>query len=272
MLTNVNILATVSLPDWLVVVIMGLIEGITEFLPVSSTGHLLIAQAWLPAQSDVFNIVIQSGAVLAVLFIFKERSVQMLTRWQEPETRDYILKMGGAFMITAVGGLALKALKFELPETAQPVAIALIVGGVLFIWLERRLVGKTLSDDITWKIAILIGVGQLVAAVFPGASRSGSTIVIAMALGLSRRSAVEFTFLLGVPTLLAAGAVKLLDAFKDGAVKEDLGLLLLGTVISAITAFVAVRWLLGFLQRYTFVAFGWYRIALGGLVLVILSR
>ena len=268
---NANLLATVSMPDWLVVVIMGIIEGITEFLPISSTGHLLIAQAWLPAQSDVFNIVIQSGAVIAVLFIFKERSVQMLTRWQEPETRDYIFKMGGAFMITAVGGLILKALDFELPETAQPVAIALIVGGVLFIWLEKKLAGKELSDDITWKIAILIGVGQLIAAVFPGASRSGSTIVIAMALGLSRRAAVEFTFLLGVPTLLAAGGVKLLDAFKDGAVKEDLGLLLLGTVISAVTAFIAVRWLLGFLQKYTFVAFGWYRIVLGVLVLIILS-
>ena len=159
-----HLLATVSLPDWLVVVIMGIIEGITEFLPISSTGHLLIAQAWLPAQSDVFNVVIQSGAVIAVLFIFKERSLQMFTRWQEPETRDYILKMTGAFMITAVGGLALKAMNFELPETAQPVAIALIVGGMLFIWLERRLVGRQLSDDITWRIAILIGVGQLIAA------------------------------------------------------------------------------------------------------------
>jgi len=259
-----------DLPEWLIIVILGIVEGITEFLPISSTGHLLLTQQlganW--RQSDVFNIVIQSGAVVAVLLVFKQRSVELLTQWQKPEIKDYLLKMLVAFVITSIGGLILKATNFELPENAHPVAWALIIGGVLFIALEYKLKGKELSDTVTWNVAILIGIGQLIAAVFPGASRSGTTIVIAMALGLSRPKAVEFTFLLGVPTLLAAGAVKLLGAFKEGGFQEDVGMLILGTVISAITAFIAVKWLLGFLRSNTFVAFGWYRIILGVLVLI----
>ncbi len=270
---SVAVETVTTMPEWLVIVILGIVEGITEFLPISSTGHLLLAQQWLPAQSDVFNIVIQSGAVVAVLFVFKQRSMELLTQWRRPEIKDYLIKMFVAFFITAVGGLILKATNFELPENAQPVAIALIVGGILFIWLEAALRGKELSDSVTWNVAILIGVGQLVAAVFPGASRSGTTIVIAMAFGLSRRMAVEFTFLLGVPTLLAAGAVKLLGALKDeGGVQEDFVMLALGTIVSAITAFIAVKWLLGFLQKYTFIAFGWYRILAGILVLMFVSR
>ena len=265
-------MAAVQMPEWLVIVILGIVEGITEFLPISSTGHLLLAQQWLPAQTDVFNVVIQSGAVIAVLFVFKERSLELVTKWREPEVKDYLFKMGVSFFITCVGGLILKATDFELPETAQPVAVALIVGGIFFIWLETVLRGKELSDTVTWNVAILIGVGQLIAAIFPGASRSGTTIVIAMALGLSRKMAVEFTFLLGVPTLLAAGAVKMLGALRDeGGIQEDLGMLALGTIVSAITAFIAVKWLLGFLQKYTFVAFGWYRIILGVLVLLFVS-
>lgn len=265
-------LAAIDLPQWLSIVILGIIEGITEFLPVSSTGHLLLAQQWLPAQTDVFNVVIQSGAVVAVLFVFKERSIELLTKWREPEVKDYLLKMGTAFFITCVGGLLLKVTNFELPDNARPVAIALIVGGVLFIWLETVVRGKSLSDTLTWKVAILIGLGQLIAAIFPGASRSGTTIVLAMAMGLSRNMAVEFTFLLGVPTLLAAGAVKMLGALKEsGGMQEDLGMLALGTLVSAITAFVAVKWLLGFLRTHTFVAFGWYRIILGVLVLLFVT-
>lgn len=259
-----------ELPQWLIIVILGIVEGITEFLPISSTGHLLLTQQlgdnW--RQTDVFNVVIQSGAVVAVLFVFKQRSIELLTQWQRPEIKDYLIKMGAAFLITCVGGLVLKATNFELPENARPVAIALIVGGILFIGLEYTLKGKVLSDTVTWKVAILIGFGQLIAAIFPGASRSGTTIVIAMALGLSRPKAVEFTFLLGVPTLLAAGVVKLLGAFKESGFQEDVGMLILGTGISAITAFLAVKWLLGYLQKYTFVAFGWYRIILGVLVLL----
>jgi undecaprenyl-diphosphatase len=257
-----------SIPEWLAVVLLGIIEGITEFLPVSSTGHLLLAQQWLDARSDVFNVVIQSGAVLAVLFVFKERSLQIAQRWRERETQDYIFKMGTAFAITCAGGLILKITNFELPDEAKPVAISLIVGGVIFVFLEMWIKGKALSETITWPIAVAIGFGQLVAAVFPGASRSGTTIVIAMAMGLNRRMAVEFTFLLGVPTLLAAGAVKMLSAFKDGVFSEDIGMLVLGTVISAIVAFISVKWLLTFLQKYTFIAFGWYRIILGALVLM----
>lgn len=257
------------MPDWLTIILLGIIEGITEFLPISSTGHLLLAQQWLDRQSDLFNVFIQGGAVLAVLAVFKERGRQLAFRWREPEVRDYLLKMGAAFGITAVGGLALKKAGFELPEEARPIAVALLVGGALFLALEHWLRDRVLSARITWAIAIAVGVGQLVAAVFPGASRSGTTILFAMALGLNRQMAVEFTFLLGVPTLLAAGGLEVVSALRKSAgFEEPVGLLLLGTLVSAVTAFLAVKWLLQFLQRYTFVAFGWYRIGLGILVLL----
>jgi undecaprenyl-diphosphatase len=260
------------MPAWLEVILLGIIEGITEFLPISSTGHLLLAQQWLSTmQSEVFLVVIQCGAVLAVMFNFQERVRQLAFRWQEPEAKDYLFKLAGAFFITGVGGLALKQLGWELPETAAPVAWATLIGGVLFIAAERGLRGKPGSSAITWQIALAIGAAQLLAAVFPGTSRSGATILVALLLGLDRRTAIEFTFLLGVPTLLAAGALELFSALREGGLKGiDWPMLALGTAVSAVTAFLAVRWLLKFVQTHTFEAFGWYRIALGLAVLWLL--
>ncbi len=257
------------MPNWLEVIILGIIEGITEFLPISSTGHLLLAQQWLTPQSDLFNIVIQSGAVIAVIAVFKERVKHLLGTLDQADTRDYVLKMIVSFVITAIGGLILDKLNFELPEEAFPIAIALIVGGIAFIVVERRQL-KEGMDAITWKIAIWMGFAQLIAAVFPGTSRSGSTIIIALLLGLSRKRAVEYTFLLGVPTILAASGYKVLSHFKDGAQgQEDWAMVGLGTLVSGIVGFAAVKWLLGFLKSRTFEAFGWYRVILGGAVLIL---
>lgn len=257
------------MPDWLTVIILGIVEGLTEFIPVSSTGHLLIFEHWLNApQSDLFNVVIQCGAVLAVLPLFKNRLI-MLSRWREPASRLLNLKIFVAFAITGVFGLVLDKLHFTLPETVQPVAAALIVGGIIFILAERYLRNKPLSDNVTWMVVILVAVGQLLAAIFPGLSRSGSTIIIAMLCGLARSPATEFSFLVGIPTLLVAGAYKIFKALKAGA-HEDWGLLFLGTVAAAIVSFFAVKWLLRYVQSHTFVSFGIYRIVLGVALLALL--
>ena len=256
--------------QWLEVIVLGIIEGITEFLPISSTGHLLIAEQWLAyRQSDAFLVIIQGGAAAAVLVIFKERLKQLLFEWRAPASRDYLLKLAAAFVITGLGGLELKALHFALPETATPVGVALLVGGVLFLVVERWLRGRAATGAITWSMAVAIGLAQLVAAVFPGTSRSGATILIALAMGLSRPVAIEFTFLLGVPTLLAAGALKVVTHLRHpGSELLNGGMLTLGIVVSAVTAFVAVRWLLRYVQSHTFEGFGWYRIVVGGAVLL----
>lgn len=256
------------MPEWLEVVILGVVEGITEFLPISSTGHLLLVEQWLSRrQSDAFLVIIQGGAALAVLLAFKERVSQLLRERHTAAARDYVLKLLAAFVITAIGGLALEALNFELPDTAAPVGLALLIGGILFLLVER-LVRSHSRETVTWTLAVAIGVAQLVAAVFPGTSRSGATILIALAMGLSRSVAVEFTFLLGVPTLLAAGALKYVGAVRHGEGGLAPDMLLLGSAVSAVTAFIAVRWLLRYVQTHTFDAFGWYRIVLGAAVLL----
>ena len=260
------------MPDWLTSILLGIIEGITEFLPISSTGHLLIPQqlGWLEKQSDVFNIAIQSGAVMAVLFNFTDRVKQLIFQWHKPEPRDYLAKLLVAFCITGFGGLIIDKLGFELPENVLPVALALLVGGIFFILVERRVGNSSELCNVTWKIAVAIGFGQLLAAVFPGASRSGSTILIALLMGLKRVPAIEFTFLLGVPTLLAAGAYKVLQELNSSeGINEDWSQLALATLISAVTAFISVKWLLRYIESNTFVAFGWYRITIGLILLII---
>lgn len=265
------------MPDWLAVVILGIIEGVTEFLPISSTGHLLMANQLLPIRSefirsDLFTVVIQPGAVLAVLVLFWRRVTDLCGRWRETDARDYLLKLGVAFGITGACGLLLKELGMELPESLWPVVLATGLGGVLFILIEQWRAGKPAGTEITWAIVFAMAAGQLLAAVFPGASRSGSTILLALALGLGRREATEFSFLLGIPTLLAAAGKETYDAMKDPPPYPiDWGLLALGIVVAAITAFVAVKWLLGFVRSHTFIGFGWYRIGLA-LVLALVWR
>ncbi len=252
------------MPDWFAIIALGIVEGITEFLPISSTGHLLLAEHWLGHQSDLFNVVIQSGAVLAVLLIFTERLKQIIFKWREPANFDYLLKLAGAFVITGVGGLILDHKHVKLPETVTPIAIATLVGGVLILAIEWWTAKRPLRGEVTWGIAVAVGLAQLVAAVFPGTSRSASTILIALVMGLSRPAATEFSFLLGIPTLLAATGLKTFHALRHPpaeAIHWDA--ILVATAVAAVTAFIAVRWLLRYIQSHTFSGFGWYRIALG---------
>jgi undecaprenyl-diphosphatase len=262
------------MPDWISILLLGIVEGITEFLPVSSTGHLLLAERWLPRQSDLFNVVIQSGAVIAVLPLFPARCRQLFLGWRDPAARTYLLKLALAFGLTGIGGVILDRLNFELPETVFPVACALLVGGILFLGIEHWLRGKTLREDISWSVVALVAVAQLLAAVFPGFSRSGSTILLMLACGLNRPAATEFAFLVGVPTLMAAGGLKIFKALHHpppGAVPEDWTMLLWGTFVSAVVSFLAVKWLLRYVQTHTFVLFGWYRIALAVLILALVK-
>ena len=254
------------MPAWLDIVLLGIVEGITEFLPVSSTGHLLVAEHWLPRQTDLFNIVIQSAAVLAVLPLFRDRLSQFLFRWREKSTQDYATKLIVAVALTGGPGYLLEKRGFKLPEALSPVAWALLIGGIAFLLVETWVRGKTLQHEVTWTIAIAVGLGQLIAAMFPGASRSGTTIVLSLLLGLSRPAATEFCFLVGIPTMLAAGGLKIFKALHHphvGAPPEQWGMLLLGAVVAALVSFIAVKWLLRYIQTHTFVVFGWYRIALG---------
>jgi undecaprenyl-diphosphatase len=262
------------MPAWFIVAILGVVEGITEFLPVSSTGHLLIAERWLHThQSDLFNIVIQSGAVLAVLPLFPDRLRQFFFDWRQRGTQLYAAKIALAFIITGIGGFVIDKKGYKLPEELKPVAIALFVGGVGFVLVEAWLKGRRLNQEVTWAMALAVGVGQLLAAVFPGTSRSGVTILICLVLGLARPAATEFCFLVGIPTMLAAGAWKIFKALHHpppNAVPENWIMVLLAFVVSAIVSFIAVRWLLRYIQTHTFVIFGWYRIGLAALIAALL--
>ena len=267
------------MPEWLEVIILGIIEGITEFLPVSSTGHLQLAERWLHhPQSELFDIIVQCGAVLAVLLVFQQRLQGMAREWNSPATRDYIAKLLAAFALTVVGVLAaeklgIKARKEDIAANAWAVRVALatLIGGVLFLVVEVWLRNKPGRAEISWFAAIAVGVAQIIAAVYSGSSRSGNTILFALMLGVARPAATEFSFLLGVPTLLAAGGYKLLKAWKHGELGgENWGLVLLATAVAVVMAFIAVKWLLRYVQSHTFVAFGWYRIVLGGAILLLL--
>jgi undecaprenyl-diphosphatase len=262
-------------PDWLIVIVLGIVEGITEFIPVSSTGHLLLTENLLPGaqhwlKEDLFNIVIQGAAVVAVIPLFRAR-LKQLADVSSPQARGYWCKLMAAFGITAVGGLILDKNNFKLPEAALPVTIAMIAGGVLFLVVEFWLRGKRRNDEITWPVALAVGFGQLVAAVFPGSSRSGVTILLSLLFGVSRPAATEFCFLVGIPTLLAAGAWKILKALLHHDAMPSWSLLVLGCAVSAIVSFISVKWLLRYVQTHSFVAFGWYRIAFGLLLLLLLK-
>jgi undecaprenyl-diphosphatase len=250
-------------------VILGVIEGVTEFLPISSTGHLIIAEQWLGKRSDTFNIVIQAGAILAVTIIYWRRLMDLALGWREPKNRLYAAKLIVAFLITAVLGLIVKKLGFELPDNAMPIALALVIGGIWMIFAEWAAAKKPPYTSITWFVAILVGIAQVVAGVFPGLSRSGTTIFIAMLAGTgSRAAATEFAFLVGIPTMYAASGYELLKTLRDGsAANEDWTSLGVAFVVSTIVAFVSVKWLLSYIQTNRFTAFAVYRIIFGILLI-----
>jgi len=253
--------------DTLSTVLLGIIEGITEFLPISSTGHLLIAERWLGQRSELFNVAIQAGAILAIVLIYWRRLINLLTRFNEAENRDYLSKLTVAFLITAAGGFIATRLGWKLPESVLPIALATLIGGFAILAIEHYVAGRPAASMVTWNVAIWVGTCQILAAVFPGTSRSASTIFAAMLAGLTvRPAATEFAFLVGIPTMFAATGYELLKV-RGEAAGEDWGALATGFVVSLVVAFIAVKWLLRYVQSHRFTIFAWYRIALGGVLL-----
>jgi undecaprenyl-diphosphatase len=261
--------------NFLQVILLGIIEGITEFLPVSSTGHLIIAeQIGLGARTELFNVAIQAGAMLAVVLVYRQRLIDIfITNFGIASNRDYLLKLMLAFAITAVGGLAVKQFGFELPEEVTPIAWALIMGGVAILVVEFLVVKRVPSSYVTWNVAAWVGACQILAGVFPGTSRSAATIFAAMLAGTTARpAAAEFAFLVGIPTMFAASAYSMYSVSKttglDGVDWQSLGI---GFAVSTVVAFIAVKWLLKYIQTHRFTVFAWYRIVLGVVLLVVLS-
>ena len=254
-------------------VILGIVEGVTEFLPISSTGHLLIFEQWLARRSDLFNIAIQAGTILAVTLVYRERLIELLRRWRDPAHGDYLLKLVGAFVITGVLGLAAKLAGAELPETATPVVWTLIIGGVIIFIAEYYARHHVPAERVTWLVVAAVGIAQVVAGVLPGTSRSGAAIFAAMFAGLTMRSrAAEFAFLVGIPTMFAATGYELLSTLTDdtAVAAENWAELAVAFVVAAVTGFIAVKWLIGFITTHTFVVFAWYRIVLGIALLLVI--
>ena len=251
--------------------ILGIVEGLTEFLPISSTGHLIIAGSLLgfhDEKSKVFELVIQTGAMLAVCWEFRARFVGVLRGLaSDASAQGFVLNLIAAFMPAAVIGLALGSLIKSHLFNAVSVAIALIVGGCIILWVERRKRPVRIDhvDHMTWRDALKVGFAQAF-ALFPGVSRAGATIIGGMLFGLSRRAATEFSFFLAVPTLIAAGAY---DLYKNRALlsADDIGLFGIGTATAFISAFICIRWLMRYVASHDFRVFAWYRIAFGLFVL-----
>ena len=259
--------------DLLAALLLGLLEGLTEFLPISSTGHLLIVQHWLGARSDLFNIVIQSGAILAITLVFRERLQGLCLNWRTPGNQDMLRKIAIAFLVTALLGLPVRLLGWELPETVVPVAIALVLGGIAMLAIEHYLRDRPARDAIGWEVAAWVGIAQVVAGVFPGTSRSAAAIFAAMLAGaVARPVAAEFAFLVGIPTMFAASGFALVEyAVQAEPPREDWLALAVAFAAATASGFAVVRWLMEWIRRRSFAPFAWYRIALGLVLLVWLT-
>jgi undecaprenyl-diphosphatase len=260
-----------DIPLLLKAVILGIVEGLTEFLPISSTGHLIIAGQLLDFNDEkgkIFEIVIQTGAMLAIIWEYRVKFAGIISGlFSDARARQFVLNLAIAFMPAALLGLAFgKFIKAALFKPV-PVAIAFIVGGFIILWAEKRTHKITVNsvDDMGWKDALKVGCAQAFALI-PGTSRSGATIIGGMLFGLSRRAATEFSFFLAVPTLIAAGAY---DLYKNRALLDsgDIGLFSVGTIASFLSAFFCVRWLLRYIASHDFTIFAWYRIVFGVIVL-----
>ncbi|MBA4110203.1 MAG: undecaprenyl-diphosphatase [Leptothrix sp. (in: Bacteria)] len=261
--------------------LMGIVEGLTEFLPISSTGHLILAGSLLDFQSNVgadkakvFDIAIQSGAIFAIVLVYWQRLRDTVTGLgSEPRAQRFALNVVVGFLPAAMLGLAFgKVIKTHL-FNAPVVASAFIVGGLIILWAERRATKSGTShyrvetvDDMSLLDAFKVGCIQCLGMI-PGTSRSGATIIGGMFLGLSRKASTEFSFFLGIPTLVGAGLYSL---YKERALlsMDDLPLFGVGLAFSFLSAWICVRWLLRYVATHNFVPFAWYRIAFGVLVLV----
>ncbi len=251
--------------------ILGVVEGLTEFLPVSSTGHLILAATLLDfhdARGKLFEIVIQSGAIMAVVWEYRAKIGGVLANvTTDPLARRLLLNIAIAFVpLAALGMVFGKALKANL-FNAPTVAAAFIIGGLIILWAERRTHSVRIEsvDEMTPLDALKVGVAQAFALI-PGTSRSGATIIGGMLFGLSRQVATEFTFYLAIPTLGIAGLYSL---YKERALLslDDVGIWAVGMVAAFVSAFACIRWLIRYVATHTFVPFAWYRIAFGVLVL-----
>jgi len=260
------------LSDIVKALILGVVEGLTEFLPISSTGHLIITQQLLGFNDErgkVFTIVIQTGAMMAVVWEYRDRHLRILRGLtaDDPSARRFLANVAIAFMPLALLGLTfgdwIKAHLFNAPA----VAVAFIAGALLILWAERRehRIRVEDVDDMRWSDALKVGIAQAFALI-PGMSRAGSTIIGGLLFGLSRRAATEFSFFLAVPTLVAAGALDLFE-HRDLLGASDVGVFATGFLAAFVSAFAAVRALLRYISRNDFTVFAWYRIAFGVIVL-----
>ena len=252
--------------------VLGAVEGLTEFLPISSTGHLILVGELLgfaDEKAKVFEIVIQTGAMFAIVWEYRRRFSHVLAGIAtDRAAQRFALNLLVAFTPAALLGLAFgKLIKTHLFH-AVPVALAFIVGAFIILWVERRRRAAVIQsvDEMTWKDALKVGIAQAFALI-PGTSRSGATIIGGMLFGLSRRAATEFSFFLAVPTLVAAGAY---DFWKNRTLFDsgDVGMFAVGSAAAFASAFLCVRWLLRYIATHDFTPFAWYRIAFGVAVLV----
>ena len=252
-------------------VILGLVEGITEFLPISSTGHLILTRSLLGLEGPEIDsqlIIIQGAAILAVCWVYRQRLWQILVSLGNDHTaRKFALNVFLAFLPLAFLGLLFGDRIESVLFSPIPVAIALVVGGVLILWAEQRkhVVSIGTVDDMTGPDALKVGFFQALALI-PGTSRAAATIIGGLLIGMDRRAATEFSFFVAIPTLLAATVYKVWEA-RATLQGAELHSLALSSVVAFASALVAVRWLLKFISHHSFRAFAWYRIAFGLLIL-----
>jgi len=247
--------------------IIAIVEGLTEFLPISSTGHMMITSAILGVEATpfvkLFTIAIQLGAILSVVVLYFKRFFK---------TIDFYIKLVVAFIPAAIFGVLLGDYIDAALENLVGVAIALFLGGVVLLFVDKWFKDNNQDDekDITYVKALKIGLFQCL-AMWPGMSRSASTIIGGMTQKLTRKNAAEFSFFLAVPTMFAATAIKLLDFYKEGITlnSQEINILLFGNVVAFIVALLAIKSFIGFLNKHGFKAFGWYRIIVGGVLLVL---
>lgn len=271
--------------DWIQTVIIAIVEGLTEFLPVSSTGHMIIAQNILGVESTefvkAFTFIIQFGAILSVVCLYWKRFFQ-LNKEPIPEGTpafkrfihkfDFYWKLLIAFIPAVVLGLLLNDFIDAMLERVEVVAIMLVVGGVFMLFCDKIFNKGRNNTVLTEKRALMIGLYQCISMI-PGVSRSMATIVGGMSQKLTRKNAAEFSFFLAVPTMFGATVYKLYKLFKEGGselIMNNLNTLIIGNVVAFVVALLAIKFFISFVQRYGFKAFGWYRIIVGGLILIML--